>query len=1163
MNPTAHPHLMKHLVFSAWVLLTSMAAADWTATGQFNYTDRNYDLAGFTDTTVRPVREADVQVYDLTTLAVLASGATDAAGNFSIAVTDAATRDVGVRVLSSNVQIASLNFSVVDDKNSDAIYSYHDAATDQAAHLPADNVNFGTMTMPVSIGDVATTDWSSQVFNTYDMGLLVADWIANADGARPAPFYTILWNPTNGRTGSSYSGGSNRLSLSDDDAYDDPNILHEVGHYIEDEFGRSRNTGGSHSIGDDDQDPRLAYSEGFATFVSAAALQFGGRAFPNIYQDRGSFVAGAGGGFSYNFEVNTVGGSTNEQAVTAALYDLIDDASTADLTPGVDDDTLSGLQASAWAVVEQMRVISPVATQLEDFWDIWFSLGLGNAAGMVAAFASHNIDFAPDSQEPNNTPATSTALTIGTTYQRNSFYRSGTQAGGDEDWFGFTATSGTYYSIEINGAGDSIFGRPDPEMWLLDSTLTSVLAYNDDPYDSSLNTQATSNVQDMIETAPSILWRAPAAGTYYVYARHSSQERNLTGRYGTYNIRVRSLAVPTPTVTIVAEQRMLPGQSYQTLVIGTNFSRGATVTTGAPGMVVNSIQWVSPTALVVTLTPAVGTANGTYSLSVTNPTGSAGTLASAFEVDAAAQPPVMITEVNLTSGLVEVKNLGTVTATLTGWVIRGLQPGVTNQNYTFPAFTLAAGNTVVVSEGTGTNTTSNLFDQTAAFNWPWSNGSPGDVSLMDEGGRNVDFIRVITSPTSTHSAPQGTGGAWMAPQLQSPPTSFTLSRAPFGSLYRTAFGLSPAAATMPAGFANRDNNTDAWENNDQPRRCQIFGPVSALTNVRISSRPSGTDSDWFGLIVEPGDELILQALFTHSAGNLDMELYAPGEETTPLLTATSTANNETITLSSAQSTTSGGGIYRLRIFGVSGAVNTYTLYAGPQVSIAATDAAATEANVSDTGLFTVTRTGNLSASLTVQVGTSGTATNGTDYSTIGTSVVIPALSSTATVGLTAIADSLAEGDETAILGINADDAYNVVTPLTASATITDKAVDAWRYLHFGGNPPLSGDEEDYDFDGFKNLIEYALGMNPTLAGVVGQPTFSREEDSGTSYLTLVYARDTTKTDITYQAQSSTALSGWSNLGDTLQSTAGSIQFRKARVPLNGVDKFIRVRVTRP
>jgi hypothetical protein len=1152
---------MKRMTFLCWVAMTCTAAADWTATGQFNYTDRLYDLSGFTDTLVRPVREADVQVYDTTTLAVLASGATDSSGNFSIAVTDAETRNVGVRVLSSNVQVASLNFSVVDDKNSDAIHSYHDAATDLTAHLPGDNVSFGVMTMPVSIGDVATTDWSSQVFNTYDMAVLVADWIASADGARPAVFYTILWNPTNARTGSFYSGGTNRLSLADDDAYDDPNILHEIGHYIEDEYGRSRNTGGSHTIGDDDQDPRLAYSEGFATFVSAAVLQHGGRARPDLYQDRGSFVAGAGGGFSYAYEAGTVGGSTNEQAVTAAMYDLIDDAATADDTPGTDDDPLSGLHASVWQVVEHMRVVSPATTQMEDFWDLWFSLGLGNAAGMATVFASHNIDFSPDAQEPNNTPATSTLLTVGTTYQRNSFYRQGAVAGGDEDWFRFAATAGTYYSIEVNGAANSIFGRPDPEMWLIDADLSRVLAYNDDPYDSTLNTQATGSTHDMIETVPSVLWRAPATAEYHVYVRHSSQERNLLGRYGTYNIRVRSLTVPTPTVSIVSEQIMLQGQSYQALVVGTNFSRGATVTTGAAGVEVTAVEWISPTALVVTLSPSASVADGTYSLSVTNPSGGTGTLASAFVVNAAAQPPVMITEVNFPSGLVEVKNLGTVAATLTGWQIRSSQPSAAT--YTFPDFTLAAGATVVVSESGGTNTTVNLYDTNNTVNFPWSAGGVSDVSLLDSGGWNVDFLRVITSPHSTHSSPLGAGGAWMPPQLQSPASGFTLSRAESTALFRTPFGLATSSATLPASAVGRHNNTDPWENNDQPRRCRIFGPVSLLKGVRVSSLPSGTDSDWYGFIVEPGDEVVFNALFTHAAGNLDMELYAPGEESTPLLTANSTTDDETITLTSAQSLASGGGIYRMRVFGVSGAVNAYTLSAGSVVVIAGVDATASESNVSDKAQFTISRMGSLEQPLVVQLGISGTAANGVDYALLDSSVTIPALAGSVTVDVTPVADSLAEGTENVVLGINADAAYSIDTPSTAAALIADKPVDAWRFQYFGGNPPLSGDEEDADGDGVLNLVEYAFGLDPNVSGLAGLPMSGMEFDAGTGYLTLTYEKDLARTDITYQAESSIALSGWTAVSDTLVGTAGNVETRQARLPMNGTGKFLRLKVTRP
>ncbi len=404
----------------------------------------------------------------------------------------------------------------------------------------------------------------------------------------------------------------------------------------------------------------------------------------------------------------------------------------------------------------------------------------------------------------------------------------------------------------------------------------------------------------------------------------------------------------------------------------------------------------------------------------------------------------------------------------------------------------------------------------------------------------------------------------MPPQLQSPPSGFTISRAESTALFRTPFGLSISASTMPATAAGRDNNTDAWENNDQPRRCQLFGPVSLLNGVRISSRPSATtDNDWFGFMVEPGEEVIFHAAFTHAAGNLDMELYAPGEESAPLLTANSTTNNETITLTSAQSTTTGGGIYRLRVFGVSGAVNTYTLSAGPVVSIATTDATASEANVANTGQVTLTRTGDLAVPLTVQLGISGSATHGTDYSTLGTSVTIPALSSTTTIDLTAIGDSLAEGTETAILSVNADAAYSVALASSSTISIEDKLADAWRFLYFAGNPPLSGDEEDADGDGVKNLLEYALNMNPTIGGLSGLPPLGTEVDLGVTYLTLIYSKDLTKTDITYQAESSISLSGWGNLTDTLVSTLGNIETRKARIPLNGAEKFLRLKVTRP
>ena len=898
--------------------------ADWTASGRFNYTDRLYDLSGFTGTAVAPVREADVEVYDLNTLAVLGSGASDGNGDFSIAIVDSSTRDVGVRVLSSTDETPTLQFSVVDDGSGNAVYLYHDAATDELGHGSSDDLAFGTMTMPAAIGNVATTDWSSQVFNAFDMLLLVADWIDSVDGARPSVFLTIRWNPTNGRGGSSYSSGSNRIFLSDDDAYDDPNILHEIGHYVEDEFGSSQNTGGAHFLSDDDQDPRLAWSEGVATAFSGASLELAGRPRPDIYCDRDSFGVSGGGGFAYQFESGVSGGSTSEKAVNAALWDLVDQAASLDASPGSDDDPLAGAGASVWAVVENMRLVDPPATSLEDFWDLWFALGLGNQIEMAAIFAGHQIDFAEDGQEPNDTPALATLLSVGASYLENSFFRSGAVAGGDEDWFRFAATAGNYYRIEVSGSANTIYGRPDPELFLLDPDLEP-LAFSDDPHDTSLNNQSSGSAQDMDETAPSILFQAATSGDHYLYLRHASFPLNLEGRYGTYRVRVQSPSAPTASVDAVAAQRMLQGESYQALVIGDDFATGASVTLSDPGLVVSQVRWIAPSALVVMVDVDAGVPDGSYSLTVTNPGGSPGVLGSAVEVSGSASPAIVISEVQLGSEKVEIRNLGTSSADLTDWQISSYRPGSSTGTFTFPAFALAAGATVVVSDSSGTDTATELFDPGGVFNWPWFNGRGGGVSLIDDGGRNVDYLRFVDSFVDEHEDPLGSGGLWMQPELLSAATGFTLSRAEPTSLYRSRFGLSASNPTMPNGAGGRDNAVDAWEDNDTSRRILLFSTDVTISDLAISPRPSDSDEDWFGFAVSAGDAVDFEATFTHASGDLNMELYAPGDETSPILVADSTTDDESVALNAALTTLHGGGVYRIRVFGLSGATNSYAL----------------------------------------------------------------------------------------------------------------------------------------------------------------------------------------------------------------------------------------------
>lgn len=112
----------------------------------------------------------------------------------------------------------------------------------------------------------------------------------------------------------------------------------------------------------------------------------------------------------------------------------------------------------------------------------------------------------------------------------------------------------------------------------------------------------------------------------------------------------------------------------------------------------------------------------------------------------------------------------------------------------------------------------------------------------------------------------------------------------------------------------------------------------------------------------------------------------------------------------------------------------------PVVSAAATDLYASEAG-GDEGTFTISRTGSTAAALNVAVAWSGSAGNGSDYTSLPATVQIPAGQASATVNVGAINDSLAEGLEDATLTISSNAAYiRDSTAQTATVTITDDDV---------------------------------------------------------------------------------------------------------------------------
>ncbi|MDM3843674.1 MAG: Calx-beta domain-containing protein, partial [Aphanizomenon gracile PMC638.10] len=112
----------------------------------------------------------------------------------------------------------------------------------------------------------------------------------------------------------------------------------------------------------------------------------------------------------------------------------------------------------------------------------------------------------------------------------------------------------------------------------------------------------------------------------------------------------------------------------------------------------------------------------------------------------------------------------------------------------------------------------------------------------------------------------------------------------------------------------------------------------------------------------------------------------------------------------------------------------------PEITVVATDASAAETLLGTTpnpGQYTLTRTGSTTSSLTVNVSLTGTATNGTDYTTIPTTVTFAAGSSTALVDLNVTDDTLVEGTETAILTVTSGTGYTIGTSASATVNIAD------------------------------------------------------------------------------------------------------------------------------
>ncbi|OPH09315.1 Calx-beta domain-containing protein [Cylindrospermopsis raciborskii] len=174
------------------------------------------------------------------------------------------------------------------------------------------------------------------------------------------------------------------------------------------------------------------------------------------------------------------------------------------------------------------------------------------------------------------------------------------------------------------------------------------------------------------------------------------------------------------------------------------------------------------------------------------------------------------------------------------------------------------------------------------------------------------------------------------------------------------------------------------------------------------------------------------------------------------------------------------------------------------VTLAVSPSSVTEDGSSNL-VYTFTRTGVISNALTVNYTLGGTATSGTDYGTIGTSVTFAANSSTATVTVDPTADTTVESDETVSLTLASGTGYTIDTTSAVTGTITNDDTQVTLAVS-----PSSVTE-----DGSSNLVYTFTRTGDTANTLTVNYTVGGTATNGSDYGTI-------GTSVTFAANSSTA-----------------------------------------
>jgi hypothetical protein len=152
--------------------------------------------------------------------------------------------------------------------------------------------------------------------------------------------------------------------------------------------------------------------------------------------------------------------------------------------------------------------------------------------------------------------------------------------------------------------------------------------------------------------------------------------------------------------------------------------------------------------------------------------------------------------------------------------------------------------------------------------------------------------------------------------------------------------------------------------------------------------------------------------------------------------STAPAGAKTYMVRAVRLETSASGTYYNPSQGIFASISGGDAPAKSTVSISADKPEAAESGSME-GSFVVSRTAPISSPLQVNFSVAGSASNGIDYQQIASSITIPAGASAAWITIRPLPDNLAEGDETVVLTLASNAAYQVGSPSSATVIIRD------------------------------------------------------------------------------------------------------------------------------